>query len=144
MIVGERADDPRDFGAVAVAPELFGRAADEIASRDDPVREVRVGHVDARVDDRDPHAFASREAVGIGDVELPEAALQSDVGIVVRFRARFEHAHGLRQPYPRFGLERLEHRFLRGLLRDLEHRAVNLQQRDRPLRQLRQVIVAGE
>ncbi len=96
-IIGDGGDHARHFRAVPVAPKLRVIRVHEIDGGGNAAAQIRMLYIDARIDDRDLDALASRPGMRVRDIHLLKAALQTDIRVVVVLGARGKGLQGLRQ-----------------------------------------------
>ncbi len=110
---------------MAVGVELARVIVDEIAPRLDAAVEIGMAAVHAGIDHRDADALAARPALRIGGVDLSEAVLQAEVGIVVAGGQGAEGLQRLRQAHPRIIGQLLQQGLARHVVRNPQQHAMH-------------------
>src|SRR5450631_1347484 len=141
-VVGNGGDDTRHFGAVPVVPKLCVIAVDEVCRCGNTAAQIGMLEVDTRIDDGNLDALASRPWVRLADMHLLEAALQSDVGIIVACGARRKCLQRLRQLDALIFGQRLEHCVAIRTRGYLQNSAMDVQWFDRPCVDLSQTVLS--
>src|ERR1700727_403761 len=141
-IVGDGGDHARHFSPMPVAPKLRVIRVHEIDGGGNAAEQIRMLCVNARIDDRNLDALASRPGMRIRDIHLLKTALQTDIRVVVALGARGKGLQGLRQLDAPVLRQRGEQLTAIGARRYLQNGAMNLQRSDRPRIDLAQAVLA--